>query len=146
MVGEVPKMFSSHIGKRILVLIALLVITLPLSSFGRVFVSITIAPPVIPVYAQPVCPGDRYIWIPGYWAYGDEGYYWVPGTWVRAPFVGALWTPGYWAWHDGVYGWNDGYWGTSVGFYGGINYGFGYDGYGYQAAAGTETPSTTTAQ
>ena len=35
------------------------------------FVSITIAPPVLPVYVQPAIPAPGYIWTPGYWAYGD---------------------------------------------------------------------------
>ena len=46
----------------------------------------------LPVYAQPFCPGEGYIWTPGYWAYDyDDGdYYWVPGTgWVLC----LLWTP-----------------------------------------------------
>jgi hypothetical protein len=34
-------------------------------------------------------------------------------------------------WADGVYLWHAGYWGPRVGFYGGINYGFGYIGTGY---------------
>jgi hypothetical protein len=42
-----------------------------------------------------------------------------------------LWTPGYWGWRDDSYLWNDGYWGSDVGFYGGVNYGFGYTGVGY---------------
>jgi len=104
----------------------------PLSAFAGVFVSINIAPPVLPVYEQPLCPGDGYIWTPGYWAYGDEGYYWVPGTWVLAPQPGYLWTPGYWGWGGGLYIWHGGYWGSHVGFYGGVNYGFGYGGSGYQ--------------
>jgi WXXGXW repeat (2 copies) len=94
-------------------------------------VSVTVAPPPLPVYAQPAIPGPGYIWTPGYWAWGLSGYYWVPGTWVLPPVVGLLWTPGYWAWHDGAYLWHAGYWGPRVGFYGGIVYGFGYDGIGY---------------
>ncbi|HEV3239754.1 MAG TPA: YXWGXW repeat-containing protein [Casimicrobiaceae bacterium] len=103
-------------------------------SFAAVFVSVNIAPPVLPVYAQPLCPGAGYIWTPGYWAWGDDGYYWVPGTWVFAPFIGALWTPGWWGWDGGddAYIWHAGYWGPHVGFYGGINYGFGYGGEGYE--------------
>jgi len=98
-------------------------------SFG-VFVSV--APPPLPVYVQPICPAPGYIWTPGYWAWDpSDGYYWVPGTWVVAPFVGALWTPGYWGWYNRGYVWNVGYWGPAVGFYGGINYGFGYFGVGY---------------
>ncbi|HKT19107.1 MAG TPA: YXWGXW repeat-containing protein, partial [Stellaceae bacterium] len=97
----------------------------------NVGVSITVPPPVLPVYSQPVIPGPGYIWAPGYWAWGPYGYYWVPGTWVLPPAVGLLWTPGYWAWNDGVYFWHAGYWGPRVGFYGGIVYGYGYDGIGY---------------
>src|SRR6201984_498652 len=103
------------------------------ASFGQVAVglSVRIGPPALPVYAQPICPGPGYIWTPGYWAWDDaDGYYWVPGTWVVAP-VGMLWTPGYWGWGGGVYLWHPGYWGPHVGFYGGINYGFGYTGVGF---------------
>ncbi len=111
---------------------ALALAALPVVSQAGLFVgvSVNIAPPVLPVYVQPPCPAPGYIWIPGYWAW-DEGYYWVPGTWVLAPAVGLLWTPGYWGWADGAYLWHAGYWGPHVGFYGGIDYGFGYTGVGY---------------
>src|SRR5579864_8345164 len=101
------------------------------SSFAQVGASITIAPPELPVSEQPVCPGDGYIWTPGYWAWDGE-YYWVPGTWVVPPEAGLLWTPGYWGWSGGGVLFNDGYWGPSVGFSGGIDYGFGYFGHGYE--------------
>jgi hypothetical protein len=42
-----------------------------------------------------------------------------------------LWTPGYWGWEANQYHWHPGYWGHDVGFYGGINYGYGYFGTGY---------------
>jgi hypothetical protein len=113
------------------ILLALLLLAVPASSFAGVEISITIAPPVMPVYVQPECPADGYIWTPGYWAYGPEGYYWVPGVWVTPPRMGVLWTPGYWGWGDGVYRWHGGYWGPHVGFYGGVNYGFGYTGVGF---------------
>ncbi len=96
-------------------------------------ISVGVPPPPLPVYMQPVAPGPGYIWTPGYWAwepsYGD--YYWVPGTWVMPPQVGLLWTPGWWGRSEGRYRWHPGYWGTHVGFYGGVNYGFGYFGSGY---------------
>jgi len=98
--------------------------------FGIGF-TIGIAPPVLPVYVQPPLPAPGYIWTPGYWAYGDAGYYWVPGTWVQPPMVGVLWTPGYWGYTGGFYGWHPGYWGPHIGFYGGVNYGFGYGGIGF---------------
>jgi hypothetical protein len=71
------------------------------------------------------------MWTPGYWAYGEDGYYWVPGSWVPAPYEGALWTPGYWGWSGGLFVFHDGYWGRHVGYYGGVNYGFGYGGIGF---------------
>lgn len=112
-------------------LLALVMLAVPATSFGGVILSVGIAPPVLPVYAQPLCPGPGYMWQPGYWAYGPAGYYWVHGTWVVAPYVGALWTPGYWGWSGGLYVWHGGYWGHHIGFYGGVNYGFGYTGVGY---------------
>jgi WXXGXW repeat (2 copies) len=114
-----------------LILMALLVAVIPASSYAGVFVSVAIAPPVLPVYVQPPCPEPGLMWTPGYWAYGDDGYYWVPGTWVPAPYEGALWTPGYWGWGGGLYVFHPGYWGPHVGYYGGVNYGFGYMGVGF---------------
>jgi hypothetical protein len=116
------------------VLLSLGAVAGPSAAFGQVAigVNITIAPPELPVYVQPPIPAPGYIWTPGYWAYGPDGYYWVPGTWVQPPTVGLLWTPGWWGWNNGAYLFNDGYWGPQVGFYGGINYGYGYGGVGYQ--------------
>src|SRR5271167_4000480 len=114
-----------------LLLLTLLILAMSAASFAQFGVSITLAPPALPVYEQPMAPADGYLWTPGYWAYGDEGYFWVPGTWVMAPEPGFLWTPGYWGWGGNAFGWNEGYWGPHVGFYGGVNYGFGYGGVGY---------------
>jgi hypothetical protein len=110
---------------------ALVLAALPAISPAGVFISVNIAPPPLPVYVQPPCPAFGYIWVPGYWAWNEGAYYWVPGTWVLPPTVGLLWTPGYWGWTDGAYFWHTGYWGPRVGFYGGIDYGFGYDGDGF---------------
>ena len=44
---------------------------LPQEAQARVFVSVNIAPPALPVYEQPPIPGPDYIWTPGYWAYDD---------------------------------------------------------------------------
>src|SRR5215469_8165395 len=112
-------------------LLALLLSLVPASSFAGVLISVGIAPPVLPVYVQPPCPQPGWMWTPGYWAYGDDGYYWVPGSWVPAPYEGALWTPPYWGWSGGLYVFHPGYWGPHVGFYGGVNYGFGYMGVGF---------------
>ena len=89
-------------------------------------------PPPLPEYQQPELtdPGDQ--WTPGYWSYAPQGYYWVPGAWVAPPFIGALWTPGYWGFYGGRYRFNHGFWGQHIGFYGGVPYGFGYTGHGYE--------------
>ncbi len=91
-------------------------------------------PPPLPDYMQPPCPGDNYLWTPGYWNYASAGYYWVPGAWVLAPWVGALWTPPWWGYQNGAYVFHTGYWGPHIGFYGDIDYGFGYTGRGYYGA------------
>jgi len=112
-------------------LLALLLSVIPASSYAGVFISVGFAPPVLPVYVQPVCPQPGLMWTPGYWAYGEDGYFWVPGAWVPVPYEGALWTPGYWGWSGGMFIFHDGYWGRHVGYYGGVNYGFGYGGIGF---------------
>jgi hypothetical protein len=111
-----------------------MLLALSAASLAQFAVSVTFAPPALPVYDQPLCPGDGYIWTPGYWAWDDydADYYWVPGTWVLAPEVGYLWTPAWWGWGSDAYIFHEGYWGPRVGFYGGISYGFGYFGEGYE--------------
>jgi hypothetical protein len=128
------------LGLRIAVFLLLLSVvpamaTAQISVGIGIGVSVHTPPPVLPVYAQPPVPGDGYLWTPGYWGWGAAGYYWVPGVWVRPPAVGLLWTPGYWGFAGGVYGWHPGYWGSHIGFYGGVNYGFGYGGVGFVGGA-----------
>jgi len=113
--------------------LALVMLAMSAGALAQFRVAITIGPPALPVYEQPVCPGDGYLWTPGYWYWDDDvaDYYWVPGTWVMAPEVGFLWTPGWWGWSGDAFVFNEGFWGPQVGFYGGINYGFGYFGVGF---------------
>lgn len=115
------------------VLFSVLVLILAYPVFAQVAISVSFGPPALPVYEQPLCPAEGYVWTPGYWAYDpDYGYYWVPGTWVLAPEVGYLWTPPWWGWEGSAYSFHEGYWGPQVGFYGGINYGYGYFGHGFE--------------
>jgi hypothetical protein len=116
-------------------LFALFLVPAPSPAQIAVGISVHIGPPALPVYAQPPCPVEGYIWTPGYWAWRDEGYFWVPGVWIAPPRVGVLWTPGYWGFAGGAYLWHPGYWGPHVGFYGGINYGYGYGGVGFVGGA-----------
>jgi hypothetical protein len=138
-----PKLLLSHmrgLRQRVFgtlpLLVALFVFSLvliPRASQAGLYISVGIAPPALPVYDQPPIPGDGYLWTPGYWAWNAdaEDYYWVPGAWVMPPEPSYLWTPGYWGYDDGAYVWNAGYWGPTVGFYGGVCYGFGYTGVGF---------------
>jgi hypothetical protein len=96
-------------------------------------IRVNIAPPPLPYYEQPAIPAEGYIWVPGYWYWdpSQDDYYWVPGTWVEPPQPELLWTPAYWSWVEGRYVFHPGYWAREVGFYGGIDYGYGYTGEGY---------------
>ncbi len=116
-----------------LLLVAVFALGFSTKAGAQVGISVSFGPPPLPVYEQPICPGDGYIWTPGYWAWDadDQDYYWVPGTWVEAPEVGYLWTPPWWGWDNGAFLFHEGYWGPVVGFYGGIDYGFGYFGNGF---------------
>src|SRR5271170_4831984 len=132
-IGKRKKMRTKFAVRSLLFSLILLIFSC--SAFAQIGVGISVnfGPPPLPVYEQPICPGDGYLWTPGYWAYDPlYGYYWVPGTWVLAPQVGFLWTPGYWGWGGAAFFFHEGYWGPHVGFYGGINYGFGYGGVGYE--------------
>ena len=115
-------------------LAALLALSLPTLGMSQSSTedSTNVAPPDLPLYDQPTQPADGYLWAPGYWAWSDDAqdYYWVPGTWVLAPQPEFCWTPGYWEIVEVVFVWHPGYWGRHLGFYGGINYGFGYRGNG----------------
>jgi hypothetical protein len=118
------------------VLVAILligVLSVSGATYAQIRAAILVGPPVLPVYDQPICPGDGYIWTPGYWDYDYDAadYFWVPGTWVLAPEVGFLWTPPWWGWGGSGFVFTAGFWGPTVGFYGGINYGFGYFGTGF---------------
>ena len=123
------RIFSIYI-----LLMAFAVLALPAAAPAQISVGVSVSfgPPELPVYEQPLCPGDGYIWTPGYWAWDGYDYYWVPGTWVLAPETGFFWTPAWWGWGGRGYLFHPGFWGPRVGFYGGINYGYGYFGHGYE--------------
>jgi hypothetical protein len=91
----------------------------------------TEVPPDLQENEQPPCPDEGYLWTPGYWAWNAGGYYWLPGAWVQPPRVDVVWTPGYWEFVGAAYIFHRGYWAEHIGYYGGINYGFGYFGVGF---------------
>ena len=110
-----------------------LMVLAPIPAPAQIALSVALEPPDLPVYEQPPIPESGDIWTPGYWAFDkDVGYYWVPGTWVLPPQPAMLWTPPYWGLADGGYTFHDGYWGLHVGYYGGVDYGYGYGGNGYE--------------
>ena len=102
-------------------------------SFG-LSIRIGYPPPPMPVYEQPPLPGPDYIWVPGHWEWSDwiDDYFWVDGYWDQPPEQGLLWTPAWWGWDHGAYLYHGGYWGREVGWYGGIDFGFGYHGHGWE--------------
>jgi hypothetical protein len=135
MVGmlKAPKGAFMRIFRTLLPLvIALCAIAIPATASAQVYVSFN-APPPLMQYEQPQLSNENYIWTPGYWAMGPSGYYWVSGSWQQPPQMGLLYTPGYWGYNQNQnqYNYNQGYWGQQVGYYGGVNYGYGYYGNGY---------------
>jgi hypothetical protein len=100
------------------------------ASSGSTVTSVA-TPPSLPAEDQPPLSQDGYLWTPGYWYWRNQAYLWVPGAWMRPPQAGFLWTPAYWGFAGTAYVFHPGHWGSTVGFYGGINYGHGYFGNGY---------------
>ena len=96
-------------GKVQSLMLGLIMRIAPAASSAAIDISVTIRPPALPVDVQPPCPTEGYHWIPGYWGFGG-----------------------------GNYIWHEGYWGPHVGFYGGVNYGFGYAGVGFNGPGGIQ--------
>lgn len=115
-----------------LFLLLVLMAGLQVAHAQHIRVGVGFGPPAIALEAPVAFPGDGYIWIPGHYDfnYDAQSYVWVTGHWELAPYAEALWTPGYWGF-DGLWFWHPGHWGRFVGYYGGINYGWGYYGFGY---------------
>src|SRR6202166_1540051 len=44
--------------------LSMLALAMSAASFGQLAISVSFAPPALPVYEQPLCPGDGYIWTP----------------------------------------------------------------------------------
>lgn len=51
---------------RLLLFAFVVLLTLSAASLAQIGVSITFGPPPLPVYEQPLCPGEGYLWTPGY--------------------------------------------------------------------------------
>ena len=116
------------------------------SAVVAIGVSINVAPPELPVYEQPPIPGPGYLWTPGYWAWGDEWLLLGAGHLGRAAAAGLSLDAGLLGLGRRRLLWHAGYWGPHVGFYGGVNYGFGYGGHGYRGRLlARRRRSTTTA-
>ena len=79
-------------------------------------------------------PAAGYYWTPGYWAWNNDDYYWVPGVWVAPPAAGPPVDARILGVRQRRLSFHRGYWGPRVGFYGGVNYGYGYNGLRLRAA------------
>ena len=89
-------------------------------------------PPPLPEYTQPPCPAPGYIWTPGYWSYAPQGYYWVPGGLDATAAAGLPVDAGFLGIRSRRVSIQLRLLGPAYGYYGGINYGYGYTGMGYQ--------------
>jgi hypothetical protein len=64
---------KNHFMKKIIQYFVI-IIFIALTSFkasAQLGISVTFGPPPLPIYEQPYCPGEGYLWIPGYWAYDE---------------------------------------------------------------------------
>jgi hypothetical protein len=61
-----------RLGKVFWLSLSIVTLAVPITSRAQIL-SITIAPPELPVYVQPAIPEPGYMWTPGYWAYGPDG-------------------------------------------------------------------------
>src|ERR1022692_3954390 len=59
--------------------LGLAVIAIPEIAVAQISVSITLAPPALPVYEQPVLAEEGGIWPPGFWDYDEGNFSGVPG-------------------------------------------------------------------
>ena len=85
-------------------------------------ISVDVEPPPLPVYDQPPIPVPGYLLVPGYWAW--DGYCRRSLSCCGRPDIGAGATASI--------SLTTGYWEPQIGFYGGVAYGLGYTGDGYE--------------
>ncbi len=69
-------------------------------------------PPPRPVEVVPVPPTEHpgWAWHPGYHRWDGERYVWVPGYYAEPPHPHARWVEGHWAHRHGGYVWIEGHW------------------------------------
>jgi len=63
--------------------LAAILLAMPAPSMAALVFSVVIAPPPLPVYEQPLCPGDGYLWTPSYWDSDVLAAYAVEAAYVR---------------------------------------------------------------
>jgi hypothetical protein len=67
-------------------------------------------PPPAPMReTRPLPPGERAVWIAGYWHWTGMQYTWIPGHWEEAR-PGAVWRAPRYSLRDGVYFYEPGGW------------------------------------
>jgi hypothetical protein len=69
----------------------------------------TYPPPAPLVETRPAAPSVTYVWVGGYWWWGDWGWTWVPGYWAP-PRPGFVWVGGGWYWYSSWWWYYPGGW------------------------------------
>ena len=83
-----------------------------LPAFAQVYLNIGIAPPEVQYEVIPNIPRGN-VWVPGHWAWHNDGYVWVRGRTV-AQRVGYVWAPDRWEQRGQYYYRNPGRWQRDV--------------------------------
>ena len=84
-----------------------LVFTLSFTAHAQVYVTVR---PNAPVFARPVAPSAKHIWIDGEWVWRGGRYEYANGYWVVPSRFGAVWVPGHWKQSRRGWFWKPGHW------------------------------------
>jgi len=74
-----------------LLLFAVVTLITSVASSAQVAVVVSFGPPALPIYEQPPCPAEGYLWTPGYWVtetLGPQGLGGAFKSWDTSSLIG----------------------------------------------------------
>lgn len=94
--------------KKVILLAAAVLLSIPSASFAQIVVRI--APPPVVVEHPGPRPHPGWVWIDGHHQWDGRRYVWAHGYWAAPPRPHAIWVRGHWGHVHGGYVWVDGHW------------------------------------
>jgi WXXGXW repeat (2 copies) len=95
--------------KKLILLAAAVLFSLPSASFAQRIV-VRVAPPPVVVEHPGPRPHPGWVWIDGHHQWDGRRYVWAHGYWIAPPRPHAVWVRGHWRHAHGGYVWVDGHW------------------------------------